>query len=164
MMVATFITVIQNRSQVKELKRQWDSEHKPYLTCLLVTYDNSFRLCVTNSANVVAKDVHISIQSCLDQEPLRFERLKTFFERQSFLIPPNQSIYFALLISAYCDEDNLPKGYIEVSLSCEGQDFGTFQLYPSNHAYVIYDKERTGSDIKKSIDELNKTIKNKKFL
>ena len=164
MVFITAKTVDLNERQLKELKRQWEDDHKPYLTCHLVTHDHIFRLCVKNASNVVAKDVHISIDNYLDKEPLRFNKLKTFFEHQVFLIPPQENIYFNLFISAYPEEENLPKGHLLISLKCGEFDFGDFKLYPSNHAYVIYDKDSSESEISNQLEDLNKTIKNKKFI
>lgn len=164
MVFITGISVNLNNRQLEELKRQWKEEHKPYLTCHLVTHDHLFRLCVRNSSNIVAKDVHISIENHLHEVPLKFDKLKTFFEHQVFLIPPQENIYFNLLISAYRDEENLPTGYILVSMKCGESDFGDFALYPRNHAYVIYNNDSSEAEISNKLEDLNKTIKNKKFI
>ena len=164
MVIVTAKSVELNENQLSELKRQWREEHKPYLTCHLVTHGHIFRLRVTNSSNVVAKDVHISIENYLDKEPLRFDKLKTFFEHQVFLIPPQESIYFNLLISAYTEEDNLPKGHLSVSIKCGEIDYGDFILSPSHHAYIIYDTDGSESEITNKLEDLNRTIKNKKFI
>jgi len=164
MVIVTAKSVELNENQLNELKRQWEEEHKPYLSCHLIVHRNIFRLCVTNSSNVVAKDVHVSIDNFLDKEPLRFENLKAFFEHQLFLIPPQDSIYFNLLISAYPEEEHLPKGHLLVSIKCGDLDYGDYKLYPSNHAYVIYGNDSSESDISNKLEDLNKTIKNKKFI
>lgn len=164
MVFITAVSVNLNEKQLTELKRQWEEEHKPYLTCHLVTFHNTFRLCVSNSSNVVAKDVQLTIDNHLEQEPLRFGRLKDFLERQSFIVPPRQNIYFPIMISAYCEEDNLPKGYIEVSIKWQNQDFESFKLFPSNHAFVIYENDSSENETKNSIDQLSAIIKNKKFI
>ena len=164
MVFITSKTIDLNERQLKELKRQWEEEHKPYLTCHLVTHDHIFRLCVTNSSNVVAKDIHISIENYLDKEPLRFDKLKTFLEHQVFLIPPQESIYFNLLITVYPEEENLPKGHLSVSIKCGEIDCGDYLLYPSHHAYIIYDNNSSESAITNKLEDLNRIIKNKKFL
>ena len=164
MVIVTAKSVELNEGQLKELKRQWEEQNKPYLTCYLVTHNNHFRLCVSNSSNVVAKEVEISIEQHLDKEALYFDKLKKFFNHQTFLIPPQESIYFNLLITAYPEEENLPKGYLLVSLKCGDIDFGEFKLYPSNHSHVVYDKDTSESEISNKLDDLNRTIKNKKFI
>lgn len=164
MVLITSISINLNDKQLKEIKRQWEEEHKPYLTCHLVVHNQIFRLCVTNSSNVVAKDVKISIENFLSKEPLYFNKLKEFLKNQVFLIPPQGNIYFNLLITAYREEEYLPKGYLQVSLRSGNADFGDFILYPSNHAYVIYENDSSEADISNKLDDLNKTIKNKKFL
>lgn len=164
MVIVTAKSVELNEGQLKELKRQWEEQNKPYLTCHLITHNNHFRICVTNSSNIVAKEVVIGIEQHLDEEPYNFDKLKNFFNNQAFLVPPQKSIYFNLLISAYPEEENIPKGYLLVSLKCSDIDFGEFKLYPSNHAHVIYDKDTSESVISRKLDDLNRTIKNKKFI
>lgn len=164
MVFVTGISVNLNNRQLDELIRQWKEDHTPYLTCHLVTHDRFFRLCITNSSNVVAKDVHISIENFLEEEPLHFDKLKRFLDNQVFLIPPQEKIYFNLLISVFREVENLPKGYLLVSLKNEETDYGVFSLYPSNHAYVIYDNNSSEAEISNKLKDLNKTIKEKKFI
>ncbi len=164
MVFVTSISVNLNNKQLTELIRQWKEDHTPYLTCHLVTRNSLFRLCVTNSSNVVAKDVHISIENYLEEEPLHFNKLKSFFDNQAFLIPPQEKIYFNLFISVFREEENLPKGHLMVSLKNGETDYGEFSLYPSNHAYVIYENDSSEAEISHKLDDLNNTIKNKKFL
>lgn len=155
----------QNRLQLDELKRQWAEAHKPYITCHLVTYHNIFRLCVTNSSNVVAQDVQISIKNYLDKAPLHFEALQQFLENKSFIIPPRENIYFNILITAFKEEENLPKGFLSVSAKCGDFDYGIFSLYPSHHAYIIYENDGgTESEISNRLEDLNSTIRNMRFM
>lgn len=144
MVFITWRTLKQNRQQLDELKRQWNEEHTPYLSCQLIADNSYFKLRVFNSSNVVATDVAISINNCLkDKDVFRFSELKAFLTNQLFVIPPNESLYFDILITSYRDEENLPAGYIEVKLNTPTIDFGTFNLYPRNFAFVVNgDRER----------------------
>lgn len=144
MVFITWRTLKQNKQQLDELKRQWNAEHTPYLSCQLIADNSYFKLRVFNSSNVAATNVAISINNCLkDKDVFRFSELKTFLTNQLFVIPPNESLYFDIFITAYRDEENLPAGYIEVKLNTPTIDFGTFNLYPRNFAFVVNgDRER----------------------
>lgn len=164
MIFFTAKTLEQNKQQLEELKRQWDEEHLPYLSCQLIPSNSWFKLRVLNSANVVAKSVSINIENCLENEDIyRFGILKEFLSNQSFIIPPLESIYFDILITAYKDIDNLPKGFIRVSLKSGDKDFGIFKLYPSNHAYMSFEKANIGREIVDSISKVSQSIRDKKF-
>lgn len=165
MIFFTAKTLEQNKLQLNELKRQWDEDHSPYLSCQLIVSGNYFKLRVLNSASVVADNVSINIQNCLEGTNIfRFGKLQDFLSSHSFVIPPNESIYFDILITAYKDIENLPSGYIEVSIKCSRKDFGNFKLYPSNYAFISFEKENVGHAIVESISKVSKTIENKKYL
>ncbi len=117
MIFITAVSVNLNEKQLKELKRQWDEEHSPYLSCQLIVSGNYFKLRVHNSASVVADNVSIGIENYLrDTDIYRFDKLKDFLSSHSLVIPPNESIYFDILITAYKEIENLPQGHIEVSM------------------------------------------------
>lgn len=165
MIFFTAKTLEQNKQQLEELRRQWDEEHSPYLSCQLIPNGSYFRLRILNSANVVAKDVSIDIENCLDNEDIYlFDNLQEFLSNQSFVIPPSESIYFDIFITPYKDIENLPKGFIKVSLTSDNKDFGIFQLYPSNHAYMSFEKANIGHEIVDSISKVSRAITEKKFL
>ena len=63
MMVATFITVYQNKQQVNELKRQWDLEHTPYLSCQLIDKSVNLLFRFLISSNSSSYYVNIKIDS-----------------------------------------------------------------------------------------------------
>lgn len=165
MIFFTAKTLEQNKQQLDELRRQWDDEHLPYLSCQLISSGNYFKLRILNSAKVVAKDVSVDIENCLENEGVhRLSNLQEFLKNQSFIIPPLESIYFDTLITAYKDIENLPKGFIKVSLKSGNKDFDTFQLYPSNYAYMSFEKANIGREIVDSISKVSQSITNKKFL
>lgn len=165
MIFFTAKTLEQNKQQLNELRRQWNEEHLPYLSCQLIASGNYFKIRILNSANVVAKDVSVAIENCLENEEVyRLGNLQEFLKNQSFIIPPLESIYFDILITTYKDIENLPKGFIKVSLKSGNKDFGTFQLYPSNYAYMSFEKANIGREIVDSISKVSQSIKDKKFL
>lgn len=140
MVFMTRQTLKQNRQQLEELKRQWDEEHTPYLSCQLIKADGYFKLRIFNSTDVTAKNVRISITNYTDgNEIFQFSELKEFLTNQLFIIPPKESLYFKIWITPYSEVENLPAGYIEVKLNTPTIDFGTYKLYPQNFAFVTYE-------------------------
>ena len=165
MIFFTAKTLEQNENQLNELKRQWEEEHSPYLSCQLIASDNHFKLRILNSASVVADRVSISISNNLeDHNILRFDKLADFLSHQTFVIPPKESIYFDIWISAYKEIDNLPKGYINVNIRSSTKDFGDFKLYPTNFAYTSYSLDNTEKEIIESISKVSRAITEKRFL
>lgn len=172
MVYITSLSVNLNEKQLKELKRQWEQEHSPYLSCQLIAKSGHFLLRILNSSNTTADRVNIAIDSELRESqnsdkqyiPFRFTELKEFLETQEFVIPPHESLYFTIWITPYCEIDNLPSGYISVSIKDTNTDFGIFKLYPRNFAFASFEKENIGNSIVNAIDEVGKKIENKKFL
>ncbi len=171
MMVATFITVYQNKQQVNELKRQWDLEHTPYLSCQLIAKSDHFLLRILNSSNTTANNVNIKIDSKLrnpkntDVEliPYKLDELKKFLKTQEFVIPPYESVYFTIWITPYKEIENLPSGHISVTLKDSLTDFGTFYLSPQNFAFASFEKENIGNSIVNAISEVGRKIEHKTF-
>lgn len=172
MIFFTAKTLEQNEKQLTELKRQWKEEHTPYLSCQLIAKSDKFLLRVLNSSNVTANRVKINIDSVLFNPkdsgkayiPYNFDNLKNFLSVQEFVVPPRESLYFTIWITPYAEVDNLPSGYITVSLKDESTDFGVYQLSPRNFAFASFDKENIGNSVVNAINEVGRKIENKKFL
>ncbi len=172
MIFITAKTIDLNERQLTELKRQWKEEHSPYLSCQLIAKSGHFLLRILNSGNTTADRVNIAIDSELREPknsdkqyvPFRFTELKEFLETQEFVIPPHESLYFTICITPYKEVENLPSGYITVTLKDSLTDFGTFNLSPQNFAFASFEKENIGNSIVNAIGEVGKKIENKKFL
>lgn len=171
MIFITAKTIDLNERQLTELKRQWKEDHSPYLSCQLIAKSDHFLLRILNSGNTTADRVNIAIDSELgdpkksDKQlvPFRFTELKEFLETQEFVIPPHESLYFTIWITPYREIDNLPNGYISVSIKDLTTNFGIYKLYPRNFAFASFEKENIGTSVVNAISEVNRTIKNKTF-
>lgn len=140
MVFMTWQTLKHNRQQLDELKRQWNEEHTPYLSCQLIKADGYFKLRIFNSTDVTATNVRISITNYTNEKEIfKFSELKEFLANQLFIIPPKESLCFKIWITPYPEVENLPSGYIEVKLNTPTIDFGSYNLYPQNFAFVTYD-------------------------
>lgn len=99
MTLVTFLTLIQNRKQLNELKRQWHEANKAKLIFSIIFIDN-FLLCleVKNIGNSLAENIKFSINdSFLDK--LIHPRLKETFvnlNKQSFFLKPYEKKQYLL--------------------------------------------------------------------
>lgn len=48
MIAVTYHTLQQNQSQLDEIKRQWEEEHRPFLSCRVIVYKKAFFLQIHN--------------------------------------------------------------------------------------------------------------------
>lgn len=56
----TYLSLKQNQSQLDEIKRQWEEEHRPFLSCRVIVYKKAFFLQIFNPSNFDAHNVFIS--------------------------------------------------------------------------------------------------------
>ena len=61
MTIATFITIIYSRKQMKEIQRQWEENNKARLAFSIISESGLFMLKIENAGNRTAYDVHINI-------------------------------------------------------------------------------------------------------
>ena len=142
MILITAKSVDLNNRQLKELKRQWQEEHTPHLSCELSygTETEYLRLHVLNTSSVIADNIQITIFDHLDYsnnpdvDANHINNLKQFLNTQSFLLSPQGSIYFNLYIPIN-DMVEPIDGYIEVHLKYPTTTLSKYKLYPSNFKY-----------------------------
>ena len=60
MIIVTIHTLKQNKMQLEEMKRQWEEEHRPHLTCRIIVYKKAFFLQVSNPSRYDASNVCIN--------------------------------------------------------------------------------------------------------
>lgn len=163
MVFITAKTLEQNKGQLAELKRQWQEEHSPYLSCQLIATTGHFNLRIFNSSKVTADNVSISITNFLNKtEIFQFIDLQDFLKEHTFIIPPMESIYFRIWITPFVELGNLPSGYIEVSVKIKDDEFGTFKLYPQDYAFVSHGDN--DSPIINGLEKIANKIKDQKVV
>lgn len=59
MIAITYHTLQQNQSQLDEIKRQWEEEHRPFLSCRVIVYKKAFFLQIYNPSKFDAHNVSI---------------------------------------------------------------------------------------------------------
>ena len=60
MVFITYYTLKQNKTQLEELKRQWEEEHRPHLSCRVIVYKKAFFLQIYNPSQYDAHEVKIT--------------------------------------------------------------------------------------------------------
>lgn len=59
MIAITYHSLQQNQSQLDEIKRQWEEEHRPFLSCRVIVYKKAFFLQIYNPSKFDAQNVSI---------------------------------------------------------------------------------------------------------
>lgn len=67
MIAITITTLRQNKSQLDEMRRQWEEEHRPHLTCRIIVYKKAFFLQIHNPSNYDASNMKIKFGDDLIQ-------------------------------------------------------------------------------------------------
>lgn len=124
MTLVTFYTLIQNRKQLNELKRQWFEANNAKLIFSIIIVEN-FLICleVKNIGNAVAKEIKFNINdSFLDK--LIHSRLKETFvnlNKHSFYLNPNDKKQY-LLCHRRSSEDTSHFTLFNTNISVEQSD------------------------------------------
>lgn len=99
MTLVTFFTLIQNRKQLNELKRQWHEANNAKLIFSIIIIDN-FLICleVKNIGNSIAKDIKFSINDSFLQKLIHSRLKETFVDlnKHSFYLKPNEKKQYIL--------------------------------------------------------------------
>ena len=162
MIFFTAKTLEQNKQQLDELKRQWEEEHKPSLSCQLTTHNSLFVVQVINTSKVSAFNVKINMESHIKRDIPFFDKMQEYLKNNAFTIPPFESLYFDIYITPYKEIEQLPEGYISVSLSIDKNIVGVFNLYPQHFAFCT--TKIKDSTIANAVDKIATKIGNSKFL
>ena len=59
MIILTFISLLQSRKQLKEMKRQWDENNRPNICINVIVYNKAYFLQIANIGNVDATNVRL---------------------------------------------------------------------------------------------------------
>ena len=99
MVVVTTISLIQNRNQLQQLKKQWLEEHRGRIILSIVVKNNAFLLKVENVGNSIAEDLKLNFCDFVKSNmhardvDLRFSDV----EKIIFSIAPKTSKYFHIM-------------------------------------------------------------------
>ena len=98
MTIATFITIIYSRKQMKEIQRQWEEKNKARLAFSIISESGLFMLKIENAGNRTAYDVHINIDDEFIDKMLIADfanQLKGLSEKK-MVLRPGRILYYAI--------------------------------------------------------------------
>ena len=130
MTLVTFFTLIQNRKQLNELKRQWHEANNAKLIFSIIITDN-YLICleVKNIGNSLAKDIKFSINDSFLGK-LIHPRLKETFvnlNSHSFFLKPNDKKQYILCHTKSYEDTSNYKLY-DTDISIEQSDMNYDEL------------------------------------
>lgn len=98
MTIATFVTIIYTRKQMKEVQKQWEETNKAHLAFSIISDSGLFILKIENTGNRTAYDVHINIDDEFINKMLITDfadQLKGLSEKK-MVLQPGRSLYYAI--------------------------------------------------------------------
>jgi len=169
MTLVTFFTLIQNRKQLNELKRQWHEANNAKLIFSIIITDN-YLICleVKNIGNSLAKDIKFSINdSFLDK--LIHPRLKETFVNlnlHTFFLKPNDKKQYILCHTKSYEDTSNYKLY-DTDISIEQSDMNYDELINEpiviegkyNNTEIIYEEFKIKNFITGSINDYDNITK-----
>lgn len=99
MVVVTTVSLIQNRNQLKQLKKQWLEEHRGRIILSIVVKDNAFLLKVENVGNSIAEDLKLNFCDFVKSN-MHARDVEARFcdvEKKNLSIAPKTSKYFHIM-------------------------------------------------------------------
>lgn len=157
MVVLTGISLIHNRKQLQEIKRQWKEQNSPKLSCSLEKRSDSLILEIKNSSQVVAHGVSIRVENHTNEKIFRFDETNELLSKMTFEIHPFGIKQIPLWITPFVDGDY--DGYISVLIS-QGSKEELFKLYLKEINLII--EQYTTRDLCNRIGRIEGSIKNLK--
>lgn len=99
MAIATFWTIYESRRQFKEMKRQWDEDHRPRLIVSVISTEDYFMFKVENVGRDIAKNVKFKFNPFLKEKLVSKSSCEYFrsIEDKVYHISPGANKYFILL-------------------------------------------------------------------
>ena len=123
MTLVTFFTLIQNRKQLNELKRQWhEANNAKLIFSIVIIHDFMICLDVKHIGNSVAENIMFSINDSFLDKLIHSKLKETFLNlnKQSFFLKPNEKKQFLLCHTRSTENDggyNLHDTNISIELS-----------------------------------------------
>lgn len=99
MAIATFWTIYESRRQFKEMKRQWDEDHRPRLIISVISTDDYFMFKVENIGRDLAKNVKFKFNAFLKERLVSKSSCEYFrsIEDKVYHLSPGANKYFMIL-------------------------------------------------------------------
>lgn len=158
MVLLTTFSLIHNKKQLKELKRQWKEQNTPIVSCSLEKSRDRIIIDIRNSSVVPAHNVKVHIDNFSDEQILHFSETNALLDEMSFEIPPVSSKKIPLWVTPFID--GAYNGYLRVTLEYSNKkDF--FDLYFKEINLTTW--QYTTEDLCRRIEDIKDSLKQIKF-
>lgn len=154
MVILTAISLIHNRKQLNELRRQWEAQNTPIVSCSLEKRDDSLILDIHNSSQVPAHGVKVYLENHSKEKIFHFDETNALLKEMSFEIPPFSSKQVPIWITPYVDGEY--DGFLSIMLDYSGKK-ELFDLYLKEINLTTW--QYTDRDLCKRIERVEDAIK-----
>lgn len=149
----------QNKDQLNEMKRQWEEQNTPIVSCSLEKSSESLLVELHNTSQVPAHKIRVRIDNNTGKDIYRFDKTCELLEKMTFEIPPFSIKQIPIMLTPYVDGEY--EGYLSVELSyCGKQE--RFDLYLKEINLTTW--KYSTKDICSKIENLDNTVKSKNFM
>lgn len=149
----------QNKDQLDEMKRQWEEQNTPIVSCSLEKSSESLLVELHNTSQVPAHKIRVRIDNNTGKDIYRFDKTCELLEKMTFEIPPFSIKQIPIMLTPYVDGEY--EGYLSVELSyCGKQE--RFDLYLKEINLTTW--KYSTKDVCSKIEHLDNTVKSKNFM
>lgn len=149
----------QNKDQLDEMKRQWEEQNTPIVSCSLEKSSESLLVELHNTSQVPAHKIRVRIDNNTGKDIYRFDKTCELLEKMTFEIPPFSIKQIPIMLTPYVDGEY--EGYLSVELSyCGKQE--RFDLYLKE--INLTTRKYSTKDVCSKIEHLDNTVKSKNFM
>jgi hypothetical protein len=149
----------QNKDQLNEMKRQWEEQNTPIVSCSLEKSSESLLVELHNTSQVPAHKIRVRIDNNTGNDIYRFDKTCELLEKMTFEIPPFSIKQIPIMLTPYIEGEY--EGYLSVELSyCGKQE--RFDLYLKEINLTTW--KYSTKDICSKIEHLDNTVKSKNFM
>ncbi len=160
MAIVTFLTLLQGRKQLKELKRQWDEQHKPKVIPVLLRKHDHIYIRLTNTSQSIAYGITVDIEKTPDAQIDSYDELKEGLRDATFTIEPNGVKDLMLYYNNW--KEKIYNGSISITIkyNLKYEEIYTLHLSELN---VLEIQSSDFSIITKNLEHIADEIRQKRF-
>lgn len=104
MIILTFISLLQSRKQLKEMKRQWDENNRPNICINVIVYNKAYFLQIANIGNVDATNVRLKFnEEFISNIKSQIQSYYNAINDSSFFVESGNKRYMYI---GWCEEIN----------------------------------------------------------
>lgn len=152
MAIVTLYSLIQNRKQLTELKRQWDEQNKLRLFPSIVKKNGKSYLVLSNYSQVFASNIKLSVTKNSETKLDWFDRFQENLNRSILQLEPFSSKYMMFNYTNWAE--TIYDGHFVVSIMIDDKLYNTFTLNLSEFN-VVEDLRTSGSNVESIVKDIS---------